>query len=30
MHHTGSGSGAVQRELKRLASSGVVSVKRIG
>lgn len=27
---TGSGSGAVQRELKRLASSGLVSVTRIG
>lgn len=27
---TGSGSGAVQRELKRLASSGLVTVKRIG
>ena len=27
---TGSGSGAVQRELKRLTSSGLVSVKRIG
>lgn len=27
---TGSGSGAVQRELKRLASSGLVAVKRIG
>jgi predicted nucleotidyltransferase len=26
----GSGSGAVQRELKRLASSGLVTVKRIG
>ena len=27
---TGSGSGAVQRELKRLTSSGLVTVKRIG
>ena len=27
---TGSGSGAVQRELKRLASSGLVTVKHIG
>jgi predicted nucleotidyltransferase len=27
---TGSGSGAVQRELKRLSSSGLVTVKRIG
>lgn len=27
---TGSGSGAVQRELKRLASSGLATVKRIG
>ena len=27
---TGSGSGAVQRELKRLASSGLVTVTRIG
>ena len=27
---TGSGSGAVQRELKRLASSGLVNVTRIG
>jgi predicted nucleotidyltransferase/predicted transcriptional regulator len=27
---TGSGSGAVQRELKRLASSGLVTVQRIG
>ncbi len=27
---TGSGSGAVQRELKRLVGSGLVSVKRIG
>ena len=27
---TGSGSGAVQRELKRLASSGLVTVNRIG
>ncbi len=27
---TGSGSGAVQRELKRLASSGLVTVRRIG
>ena len=27
---TGSGSGAVQRELKRLVSSGLVTVKRIG
>lgn len=27
---TGSGSGAVQRELKRLASSGLVTVKRVG
>lgn len=27
---TGSGSGAVQRELKRLTSSGMVTVKRIG
>ena len=27
---TGSGSGAVQRELKRLASSGLVTVMRIG
>jgi len=27
---TGSGSGAVQRELKRLASSGLVTIKRIG
>jgi predicted nucleotidyltransferase len=27
---TGSGSGAVQRELQRLASSGLVTVKRIG
>jgi DNA-binding transcriptional ArsR family regulator len=27
---TGSGSGAVQRELKRLASSGLVKVSRIG
>lgn len=27
---TGSGSGAVQRELKRLASSGIVTVARIG
>jgi predicted transcriptional regulator len=27
---TGSGSGAVQRELKRLASSGLVTLKRIG
>jgi len=27
---TGSGSGAVQRELKRLASSGLLTVKRIG
>ena len=27
---TGSGSGAVQREIKRLTSSGLVTVKRIG
>lgn len=27
---TGSGSGAVQRELKRLSSSGLVTVRRIG
>ena len=27
---TGSGSGAVQRELKRLVSSGLVTVKRVG
>lgn len=27
---SGSGSGAVQRELKRLTSSGLVTVKRIG
>jgi hypothetical protein len=27
---TGSGSGAVQRELKRLSSSGLVTVTRIG
>jgi len=27
---TGSGSGAVQRELKRLASSGLVTVRRVG
>ena len=27
---TGSGSGAVQRELKRLTSSGLVTVKRVG
>ena len=27
---TGSGSGAVQRELKRLTSSGLVTIKRIG
>jgi predicted transcriptional regulator len=27
---TGSGSGAVQRELQRLASSGLVTLKRIG
>lgn len=30
IERTGSGSGAVQRELKRLASSGLVTVKRIG
>jgi len=30
IQRTGSGSGAVQRELKRLASSGLVTVKRIG
>jgi len=30
IERTGSGSGAVQRELKRLASSGLVSVKPIG
>ena len=30
IERTGSGSGAVQRELKRLASSGLVSVKHIG
>ncbi len=28
--HIGAGSGAVQRELKRLAESGLVTVKRIG
>lgn len=27
---TGSGSGAVQRELKRLTSSGLLTVKRMG
>ncbi len=30
IERTGSGSGAVQRELKRLTSSGLVTVKRIG
>jgi len=30
IERTGSGSGAVQRELKRLASSGLATVKRIG
>lgn len=30
IERTGSGSGAVQRELKRLASSGLVTVTRIG
>jgi predicted nucleotidyltransferase len=30
IERTGSGSGAVQRELKRLASSGLVTVRRIG
>jgi len=30
IQRTGSGSGAVQRELKRLVSSGLVTVKRIG
>ncbi len=30
IERTGSGSGAVQRELKQLASSGLVTVKRIG
>lgn len=30
IERTGSGSGAVQRELKRLVSSGLVTVKRIG
>ncbi len=30
IERTGSGSGAVQRELKRLASSGLVTIKRIG
>lgn len=30
IERTGSGSGAVQRELKRLLSSGLVTVKRIG
>ena len=30
IERTGSGSGAVQRELKRLASSGLVTVKPIG
>jgi predicted nucleotidyltransferase len=30
IQRTGSGSGAVQRELKRLSSSGLVTVKRIG
>ena len=30
IERTGSGSGAVQRELKRLASSGLVTVSRIG
>jgi len=30
IERTGSGSGAVQRELKRLASSGLVTVKSIG
>lgn len=30
IERTGSGSGAVQRELKRLASSGLVTVKAIG
>lgn len=30
IERTGSGSGAVQRELKRLALSGLVTVKRIG
>lgn len=30
IERTGSGSGAVQRELKRLASNGLVTVKRIG
>lgn len=30
IERTGSGSGAVQRELRRLASSGLVTVKRIG
>lgn len=30
IERTGSGSGAVQREIKRLASSGLVTVRRIG
>lgn len=30
IERTGSGSGAMQRELKRLASSGIVTVRRIG